>query len=102
MAQCEERGHGMNKTQLLTKETIFEELIVFGLRNADGINQEQFFNISGMKLEDYFGSNEDIGMLIEQGYLEWTRNTSQHGKGLRATVDKGFIVLDSIIKKILL
>lgn len=70
-----------------------EELVIVGLRLEEGINKQNFFDISGVKL-DSFINQKHLKQLIGEGLIVDTP------KFLKAT-DKGFLLIDKIALELL-
>jgi putative oxygen-independent coproporphyrinogen III oxidase len=86
LALVERQGHGIVEREELSAEAQGDEMLLMGLRLAEGIDPGRFARLSGRPLDP-----ARIAALQADGFLE----TSPGGR-LRVTRD-GFAVLDSIV-----
>ncbi len=86
LARVEERGDGLVVDELLTPEEEGDELLLMGLRLAEGIDLARYQAISGRELDP-----EQLADLVAHGMVERTVD----GR-LRATRE-GFFVLDAVV-----
>ena len=68
LAAVEERGNGTQEMVRLAPEERRSELVMMGLRLAEGIARDRFFAATGVGFEDAFGDR--LAPLIEGGFLE--------------------------------
>ncbi|WP_421725500.1 radical SAM family heme chaperone HemW [Bauldia sp.] len=86
LARVEAHGHGLTVDELLTPEEEGDEMLLMGLRLAEGIDLARYRAISGRDLDP-----ERLADLVAHGMVERTG-----GGRLRATRD-GFFVLDAVV-----
>ena len=79
-------GHGLVEDQPLSEEEQGDEMLVMGLRLAEGVDPSRFEALSGRKLNP-----ARIASLVEDGMVE----VSPDGR-LRVT-QEGFPVLDAVV-----
>lgn len=80
------KGHGIEDQECLDREEHADELIIMGLRLAEGFDPARYMEISGQELPaDKINFLQGLGMIDEL----------PNGK-LRAT-QKGFLVLDAVV-----
>ncbi len=77
LAAVEARGHGTAEFVRLTPDERRSELVMTGLRLAEGIARDRFFAATGLRFEEAFAGR--LAPLIEGGFLELTESA------LRAT-----------------
>ena len=83
------KGHGIEEDEYLERDEHADELILMGLRLAEGFDPQRFEKISGFRLpQDKIEFLEKIGMVEKL----------PSGK-IRATL-KGFMVLDAVVADI--
>jgi oxygen-independent coproporphyrinogen-3 oxidase len=82
----ERRGDGLVADELLTAEEEGDEMLLMGLRLAEGIDLDRYSAISGRTLD-----RAQLNDLVRHGMVERTRD----GR-LRAT-RAGFFVLDAVV-----
>ncbi|KAJ2783912.1 hypothetical protein GGI15_002431, partial [Coemansia interrupta] len=71
MATCEMDGQGTAKKDEVDEDEVKQEMVVFGLRMLDGIDNRRFSDVSGGRmLEDYL-CMERVKEYVEKGYLVW-------------------------------
>ncbi|MGH6976896.1 MAG: radical SAM family heme chaperone HemW [Stellaceae bacterium] len=68
LAAVETRGHGTEEFVRLTPDERRGELVMMGLRLAEGIARDRFFAATGMGFEDAFGGR--LMPLIDGGFVE--------------------------------
>lgn len=99
MKEVETRGHATRKQVPQTKFEILEEVLMLGLRTADGLPNEkwQTFSPFGKSLSLYcaFKDSKDVQDLVKSDLLVLNE------RGIKAT-SKGLSVVDSIIPMLLL
>jgi oxygen-independent coproporphyrinogen-3 oxidase len=86
LAKVETSGDGIVSDEILTREEAADELLLMGLRLAEGVDPERYARLSGRPLQ-----SRRIDLLREQGMV----NITPAGK-LRAT-PAGFPVLDAVV-----
>ncbi|MBV8751613.1 MAG: coproporphyrinogen III oxidase, partial [Hyphomicrobiales bacterium] len=86
LALVETNGHGLVVDDLLTRTEQADELLLMGLRLAEGIELARYAEIAGKPLDP-----ERIADLARGGFIETTRD----GR-LRVTA-AGFPVLDAVV-----
>ena len=86
LARVEEDGHGLVTDELLTREEEADELLLMGLRLAEGIDLARYAAIAGKPLDP-----DRIAALREHGFVERTA-----AGRLRVTLS-GFAILDAIV-----
>jgi len=67
LAAVEARGHGTEEFVRLTSDERRGELVMMGLRLAEGIARDRFFALTGMGFEDAFGDR--LMPLIDGGFV---------------------------------
>ncbi|HEX7969015.1 MAG TPA: radical SAM family heme chaperone HemW [Stellaceae bacterium] len=78
LAAVEERGHGMQERTALTREERREEMLMMGLRLAEGVDRARFRVEAGEELEAALGGGR-LAELVAGGFL------MLDDRGLRAT-----------------
>ncbi len=86
LALVEARGHGVITDEALAREEAADELLLMGLRLAEGVEPGRYAALAGRRLDD-----RRINLLREQGVVEVTS-----GGRLRVTT-AGFPVLDAVV-----
>ena len=86
LTRVETRGHGLVTDEPLTDEQAADELLLMGLRLAEGVDPERYARLAGRPLDP-----RRIALLREQGVVETTT-----GGMLRVTL-AGFPVLDAVV-----
>ena len=86
LALVETRGDGLTVDDLLSREEQGDELLLMGLRLAEGIDVARYETLAGRRLDE-----EQLADLVAHGMVERTR-----GGKLRAT-RAGFFVLDAVV-----
>ena len=86
LTRVETRGHGLVTDEPLTDEQAADELLLMGLRLAEGVDPEHYARLAGRPLDP-----RRIALLREQGVVETTT-----GGMLRVTL-AGFPVLDAVV-----
>jgi len=93
LKKVEEQGTGLVEEKMLTNEERALENVMMGLRLNNGIDRTDFYEKSGIYLEDIISINEAKN-LEKNGFLEITPNK------IKAT-KKGIPVLNTILKTVL-
>ncbi|HYB55036.1 MAG TPA: radical SAM family heme chaperone HemW [Alphaproteobacteria bacterium] len=78
LARVEQGGHATRQRSALSREAVREEMLMMGLRLAEGVDRERFLETCGMTLETAL-EGERLARLIDGGFLELDE------AGLRAT-----------------
>ena len=90
-----EAGHATRQDAVLTRDTKIAEMVMMGLRLADGIDATNFRRRIGRSPADIFAP-EAIERLVEAGYIEWRDDgfgaTREGRQRLNALVD---VLLDA-------
>jgi oxygen-independent coproporphyrinogen-3 oxidase len=86
LARVETCGHGLVTDEALTDEQAADELLLMGLRLAEGVDPDRYARLAGRPLDP-----RRIALLREQGVVETTT-----GGMLRVTL-AGFPVLDAVV-----
>jgi putative oxygen-independent coproporphyrinogen III oxidase len=86
LALVEERGHGLVEEEKLSQLEQADEMLVMGLRLAEGIDVARFERLTGVTLDP-----ERVSFLESEGLVERAENSR-----LRVT-PSGFPVLDAIV-----
>jgi oxygen-independent coproporphyrinogen-3 oxidase len=86
LAQVEERGHGLVEEEKLSRLEQADEMLVMGLRLAEGIDVARFETLTGVSLRP-----ERVSFLESEGLIERGDNAR-----LRVT-PSGFPLLDAIV-----
>jgi len=86
LARVEERGDGLTVDDILTPEEEGDELLLMGLRLAEGIDVARYESLAGRELDP-----EQLADLVAHGMVERTVD----GR-VRATRE-GFFVLDAVV-----
>jgi len=68
LAAVEQRGNGTEEMARLTAEERRSELVMMGLRLAEGIARDRFFVATGLGFEEAFGDR--LAPLLDSGFLE--------------------------------
>jgi len=68
LAAVETRGHGTEEFVRLTPDERRSELVMMGLRLAEGISRDRFYAATGMRFDEAFGSR--LLPLIDGGFVE--------------------------------
>jgi putative oxygen-independent coproporphyrinogen III oxidase len=68
LAAVEQRGNGTEEMARLTAEERRSELVMMGLRLAEGIARDRFFAATGTGFEDAF--DDRLAPLLDSGFLE--------------------------------
>ena len=89
----ETKGHGTVEQATLTPEEMAEEMLMMGLRLAEGIERAAFSARTGLSLEKFVKPGA-LAPLVDAGYLE------SDTRGLRAT-EKGRPVLNALLASLL-
>jgi oxygen-independent coproporphyrinogen-3 oxidase len=93
LAQVAAQGHATREQIVLTPEERAEELIMVGLRLAEGIDAARFERLCGRDLEGILDRG-GLTQMVEDGFVTWD------GVTLRATA-KGRPLLNSVLRAIL-
>ena len=86
LEMVERRGHGLVTDEVLTKEEEGDELLLMGLRLAEGIDLDRYVAVAGRSLDP-----ARLADLIDHGLVD-----AMPGRRLRATRE-GFFVLDAVV-----
>ena len=86
LEMVERNGHGLVTDDVLTKEEEGDELLLMGLRLAEGIDLDRYQVVAGRSLDP-----ARLADLIDHGLVD-----TMPGRRLRAT-RQGFIVLDAVV-----
>jgi oxygen-independent coproporphyrinogen-3 oxidase len=86
LTRVESLGHGVVTDEVLTGEQIADELLLMGLRLAEGVDPERYASLAGRRLNP-----RRIAILREEGAVETTPSGM-----LRVTL-AGFPVLDAVV-----
>jgi oxygen-independent coproporphyrinogen-3 oxidase len=86
LARVEEAGHGVTVDETLTAEQAADELLLMGLRLAEGVDPARYARLAGRPLDP-----ERIALLRDQGVVE-----ARPDGRLRVTL-AGFPVLDAVV-----
>jgi oxygen-independent coproporphyrinogen-3 oxidase len=86
-------GHGTQEEEVLAPESRAEELVMVGLRLADGLDKARFARLAGRPLAEVIAADA-VGHLIAEGFLEDTP------AALSAT-PKGRLALNAVLRAIL-
>ena len=73
LAAVEARGHGTEEFVRLTPDERGAELVMMGLRLAEGVARDRFFAATGMGFEDAFGDR--LPPLIDGGFVDLGEHT---------------------------
>ncbi|HYL50123.1 MAG TPA: radical SAM family heme chaperone HemW [Stellaceae bacterium] len=68
LAAVEERGHGTEEFVRLTPDERRSEMVMMGLRLAEGISRDRFFAATGMNFDQAFGDR--LTPLVDGGFVE--------------------------------
>jgi len=68
LAAVEERGHGTEEFVRLTPDERRSEMVMMGLRLAEGISRDRFFAATGMNFDEAFGDR--LTPLVDGGFVE--------------------------------
>ncbi|HTZ78006.1 MAG TPA: radical SAM family heme chaperone HemW [Stellaceae bacterium] len=68
LATAEQHGHGSEERLTLTPEERLEELMMMGLRLADGVPRDRFRSAMGQSFESALDEKR-LSLLIEEGFL---------------------------------
>jgi len=86
LMRVESRGHGVTTDEALTPEQMADELLLMGLRLAEGVDPARYARLAGRPLDP-----RRIAILHDEGAVE----TTADGR-LRVTL-AGFPVLDAVV-----
>lgn len=93
MAAVERDGHGTRDRVPLSADERRSELIMMGLRLAEGLSADRFARLTGTSLDDAV-DRSGLDTMSAEGFVHWD------GKRLQAT-PKGRLVLNSVIAALL-
>lgn len=93
LAGVEKEGHATAKRILLSREEREEELLLLGLRLAEGVDRARFAGLAGRRIEDALDP-ERLRRLVAGGFLVLD------GRALKAT-DAGRLRLDAVLAALL-
>jgi putative oxygen-independent coproporphyrinogen III oxidase len=86
LAKVETRGHGIVTDEVLSSEEVADELLLMGLRLAEGVDPARYARLAGRPLEP-----GRVELLREQGVVEITP------AGMLRVTTAGFPVLDAVV-----
>lgn len=89
----ERQGHGTARRKPLGGQERREELLLLGLRLAEGIDRRRFRELTGFEVEQAVDEGS-LGRVIEEGLVDLDE------KGLRVTT-AGRVVLDAVLRELL-
>lgn len=89
----ERQGHGTARDKPLGRQERREELLLLGLRLADGIGRHHFRQLTGLDVEQAV-DEQGLARVVEEGLVDLDE------KGLRATL-AGRLLLDAILRELL-
>ena len=92
LASVQQHGHGMLTEAMLTSTERATEALVMGLRLAQGIGRERFFERTGVPLADALRADK-VARLAAQGLLE------DDAQGIRLTL-AGQPLVDAVLREI--
>ncbi len=72
-SRVEQTGHGTTEEVALSKRQRAREMLIMGLRLAQGVSAERFEKRTGLSLEDSL-DGEVLKQAIREGYLTWGEN----------------------------
>ncbi len=93
LAEVEEHGHGTVESSRLSARERRDELVMMGLRLAEGLSADRFARRAGLALDQAI-DRSGLETMLGDGFLEWA------GDQLRAT-PKGRLVLNAVIGALL-
>ncbi len=93
LAAVEARGEGTEGREIIAGDDLAEEVIMMGMRLDEGVNIQQFQDITGKSLESAIDSNS-LATLIDGGFVEMTESA------LRTTA-QGRAVLNEVLRRLL-
>jgi oxygen-independent coproporphyrinogen-3 oxidase len=93
LARVEAQGHGTAKTTALSPEARAEELVMTGLRLAEGISRRRFRARAGRDLESALDP-DGLGQMIAGGFVE------ADDESIRVTA-RGRLVLNAVLGRLL-
>ncbi|TVR97924.1 MAG: coproporphyrinogen III oxidase [Rhodospirillales bacterium] len=93
LAAVEHHGHGSQRETRLKPIQRGEELLLLGLRLAEGIDPDRFRALTGLQLDQLL-NKPALDMLSAEGLIEW------HGGRLRVCA-KGVLCLDAVLLALL-
>lgn len=83
---------GMTKETILTSDEIYLEMMMMGLRLAEGIELSRIKNLTGKGLDDWVPAAQ-LGALIEGGFLMRTDSRL-------VPTDQGLLLLNQVLEKV--
>jgi len=89
----QEKKHGLQKLELLSKHEVISEIILTGLRLQDGIQQKKAIDKIGDKIESFIRPNI-LNFLINEDLIKYDDEKF-------CTTQKGFRILDYVISTII-
>ncbi len=90
---AERRGDGTDESQTLDPDECGAEMLMMGMRLAEGVDAARFREVTGKKIEDFIGQRTLV-LLIDDGLIDYTPHR------ITAT-QKGRRVLNSVLKVML-
>ncbi len=87
--RVERQGHGSTAEEVIAPADRAREMLLMGLRLAEGIDAARFAERTGMPLADAIDP-EVLGLAVAEGYL-------QHGDGRLVATPEGRLRLDSLL-----
>ncbi|KAJ1850787.1 radical S-adenosyl methionine domain-containing protein 1 [Coemansia sp. RSA 2703] len=100
MEACEALGHGTAKVSEVGGEEARQEMVVFGLRMLDGIDDAGFREVAGCALDEYL-CMEQVMQYVDRGYLTWSTCGKDRLSHCLAPTERGLQVIDTILLDIL-
>lgn len=89
LGQVDEKGEGMDNRETLDPETQLSEIMLMGLRMAEGIPESRLRAVAGQGFDDAFKPAR-LNALIESGFLtrsdEWLKTTAAGRARLNAVI----------------
>ncbi|MBT5267464.1 MAG: coproporphyrinogen III oxidase [Rhodospirillaceae bacterium] len=71
--RVETSGHGLVEDEVLDRDMVLSEVLMMGLRLAEGVPRDRLVGVTGQDLEQIAG-DERIKQLVDAGYF-WTNDT---------------------------
>ncbi|KAJ1719712.1 hypothetical protein LPJ53_005570 [Coemansia erecta] len=101
MAACERDGQGTARVEEVGEEEARQEMVVFGLRMLDGIDNRRFCEVSGGRVLEEYLCMERVMEYVDRGYLVWNTGGRDCLSHCLAPTELGLQVIDTIILDIL-
>ena len=73
LAAIEETGSGFDETSLIPRDTALQEMLMMGLRLAEGVSRARLEALAERNIEDLFGAT--LKRLINGGFLTLDKNS---------------------------